>query len=292
MRGIVVDFDATLLERIAQEFRRDMWESVVDEAVTESGIEVERFGPVQASAFGELPAIPVLNQIQGAGEAGAVSDGHLAAAIEWMRAREVDCRIFIAEGRPESAEAEAWLGARGYERGDGWVTFVRDAAPSRLRIEPGIKIWPLGENEIDGEGLSAILSEGMDLPLTAETLFFSLPQRPRWRCYTASIAPDDRVAAAASMRIHEGVAQFGPGSTLEYARGRGCNTALLQRRLVDAIAAGCHTIFAEVWDCQPERFSAVGRSLVRAGFEPAYSVRNWQRPALRPATTQRFRAAG
>lgn len=287
-----MDFDATLLERVAQEFRRDMWESVVTEAVTESGIEVERFGPVQASAFGELPEIAVLNQIQGAGEPGAVSGGHLAEAIEWMRAREVDYRIFIAEERPESAEAEAWLGARGYERGDGWVTFVRDASPPRLSPHPGVTIWPLGENEIDGEGLSAIVSQSMDLPLTAETLFFSLPQRDRWHCYTASLAPEERIAATASMLIHEGVAQLGPGNTLDYARGRGCNTALLQRRLADAIEAGCHTIFAEVWDCQPERFSTVGRNLVRAGFEQAYAVRNWQRPALRPAAAQRFRGAG
>jgi hypothetical protein len=287
----VVDFDAALLERVAQEFRRDMWESVVEEAVTESGIEVKRFGPVQASAFGELPEIAVLNQIQGAGEPDAVSGGHLAEAIEWMRSREVDYRIFIAEGRPESAEAEAWLGVRGYERGEGWVTFVRDASPPEPRFDPRIKIWPLGENEIDGEGLSAIVSQGMDLPLTAETLFFSLPQRARWRCYTASLLPEEGIAATASMMIHEGVAQIGPGSTLAYARGHGCNTALLQRRLVDAIAAGCHTIFAEVWDCQPERFSAVGRNLVRAGFEQAYAVRNWQRPALRPAATQRFRGS-
>jgi hypothetical protein len=287
-----VDFDAALLERVAQEFRRDMWESVVAEAVTESGIEVEQFGPVQASAFGELPEIAVLNQIQGGAEAGAVSGGYLAEAIEWMRAREVDYRIFIAEGRPESAESEFWLGTRGYERGDGWVTFVRDATPPRIAPHPEITIWPLGDSELDGEGLSAIVSQGMDLPLTAETLFFSLPQRARWHCYTASLAPEERVAATASMMIHEGVAHFGPGNTLDHARGRGCNTALLQRRLVDAIEAGCHTIFAEVWDCQPDRFSTVGRNLVRAGFEQAYEVRNWQRPALRPAATQRFRGAG
>ena len=287
-----MDFDAAHLERVAQEFRRDMWESVVDEAVTESGIEVERFGPVQASAFAELPEIAVLNQIQGAAEPGAISGGYLAAAIEWMRAREVDYRIFVAEDRPESGEAEAWLGTRGYERGDGWVTFVRDASPPELSAHPGVTIWPLGENEIDGEGLSAIVSQSMNLPLTAETLFFSLPHRDRWHCYTASLAPEERIAATASMLIHEGVAQFGPGNTLDYARGRGCNTALLQRRLVDAIAAGCHTIFAEVWDCQPERFSTVGRNLVRAGFEQAYAVRNWQRPALRPAAAQRFRGSG
>lgn len=286
-----MDFDAALLERVAQEFRRDMWESVVSEAVTESGIEVERFGPVQASAFGELPEVSALNEIQGAAEPGAVSGGHLAEAIEWMRAREVDYRIFIPEDRAETAEAEAWLGTRGYERGEGWVAFVRDASPPDLSVNPEIKIWSLGDNEIDGEGLSAIVSQAMDLPLTAETLFFSLPQRARWHCYTASVEPEERIAATASMLIHEGVAQLGPGNTLAYARNRGCNTTLLQRRMVDAIAAGCHTLFAEVWDCQPERLSTVGRNLVRAGFEQAYAVRNWQRPALRPAATQRFRSS-
>jgi hypothetical protein len=283
-----VDFDVALMERVAQKFRRDMWESVVDEAVAESGIEVERFGPVQASAFGELPQVAVLNQIQGAAEAGSIADGHLADAIEWMRAREVEYRVFVAENRPGSAEAEQWLGTRGYERGAGWVTFVRDATPIDLEPNPDVTIWPLGEREIDGEGLSAIVAQSMDLPLTAETLFFSLPQRERWNCYTASLTPDERVVATASMLIHEGVAQLGPGNTLEWARGRGCNTALLQRRIADAIEAGCHTIFCEVWDCEPERFSTVGRNLVRAGFEQAYAVRNWQRPALRPAEAPRF----
>lgn len=286
-----MDYDAALLERVAQMFRRDMWESVVEEAVSESGIEVESFGPVLASAFGELPEITPLNQIQGAAEPGAISGGYLAEAIEWMRSKEVDYRVFVAEQRPGTEEAEAWLGTRGYERGDGWVTFVRDASPPNLPHNPHIKLWRLGNQEIDGEGLSAIVSQAMDLPLTAETLFFSLPQRERWHCYTASIVPDERVVATASMLMYEGVAQFGPGNTLEHARGRGCNTELLRRRIADAREAGCHTIFAEVWDCQPERFSTVGRNLMRAGFEQAYAVRNWQRPALHPAATQRFRSS-
>jgi len=48
---------------------------------------MERFGPVQATAFGDLPEIHLLQQIQGAAEPTAVADGHLAAAVEWMRAR-------------------------------------------------------------------------------------------------------------------------------------------------------------------------------------------------------------
>ncbi|MBK5218510.1 MAG: hypothetical protein JJE35_01805 [Thermoleophilia bacterium] len=282
-------YDAAVLERVAQKFRRDMWESVVPDAVTESGVEVERFGPVQATSFGDLPEVHNLNEIQGAAEPGAIAGGHLADAVEWMRAREVDYRVPVAAGRPGTEEAEAWLGQRGYERGGGWVKFVRDVSPPDIPPDPGIQIWPLGQNEIDGEGMSAIVAEAMELPITAGTLFFSLPQRLHWHCYTASLDPEEGIVSTASMLIYEGVAQLGPGNTLPHARGQGCNTALLRRRMLDAIDAGCHTIFAEVWDCAPEQLSPAGRIFVKAGFEQAYSARNWQRPALHPAAAENFR---
>jgi len=276
-------FDAALLERVAQRFRRDMWESVVPDAVTESGVEVESFGPVQATAFADLPEFHSLNQIQGAAEPGAIEGGYLAEAIEWMRAREVDYDVPVAEDRPCTTDAEAWLGKRGYERGGGAVKFVREAAPPEEPPDPAITIWELGGDEIDGEGLSSIVAEVMEVPLTAGALFFSLPLKENWRCYTASLGPRERVVSTASMLIHEGVAQLGPGNTLEHARGRGCNTAILRRRMIDAVEAGCHTIFAEVWDCEPDRLSGAARNLKRAGFEIAYAARNWQRPALHPA---------
>lgn len=276
-------YDSAELERVAQRFRRDMWKSVVPEAVIESGVEVEAFGPVQATAFGDLPEVHSLNQIQGAAEPGAIEDGHLGQAIEWMRAREVDYRVPVAESRPGATEAEAWLNARGYERGGGWLKLIREATLPDMPENPEITIYELGEDEADGEGLSAIASEVLELPVTAGTLFFSLPQKDHWRCYTAALAPGDPVVATGSMLIQGGVAQFGPGTTLELARGRGCNTALLRRRLIDAAEAGCHTVFVELGEDDPDRLSAAYRNLRRAGFEEAYQSHNWQRPALHPA---------
>lgn len=278
-----MDFDSALLERVAQRFRRDMWESVVPEAVNESGIEVAGFGPVQATAFGDLPEAHSLNQIQGAAEPGAVEGGHLAAAVEWMRAREVDYRVPVAGTRPGATEAEAWLGGRGYERGGGWTKMVRGGGGPDLPANPAITIYELGEYEEDGEGMSAIAAAALDLPVTAGTLFFSLPQEQHWRCYTAALNLDEGVVATASMMLSGGVAQLGLGTTLEHARGRGCYTALLRRRLLDAAAAGCHTVFVELGEYDAERLFAASRILRRAGFRAAYESRNWQRPALHPA---------
>ena len=278
-----MDYEAAVLERVAQRFRRDMWESVVPEAVTESGVEVESFGPVQATAFGDLPEAAGLNQIQGAAEPEAIEAGYLAEAVEWMRAREVDYRVPVAEARPGAAEAVTWLGARGYERGAAWIKLVRDVAPPDLPEDPGIVIYELGAYEGDGEGMSSIVSEALRLPVTAGALFFSLPQKAGWRCYTAALGPDRPVVATASMLICDGVAQLGPGNTLEEGRGRGCNTQLLRRRLLDAAAAGCHTVFVELGESGPEWIAAVYRNLQRAGFGEAYRSHNWQRPALHPA---------
>lgn len=276
-------YDSAVLERVAQRFRRDMWESVVPEAVSESGVEVQRFGPVQATAFGDLPEVHLLQQIQGAAEPGAVTEGHLAAAVEWMRAREVDYRIPVSAGRPGATDAESWLGERGYERGAGWVKMVRDGSPPDFHVDPGIVVYRLGEDEAEGEGLSTIAAEALNMPLVAGTLFFSLPQRLGWHCYTAALGPEEVPVATGSMLIVDGVAQLGTGQTLEYVRGRGLNAALLRQRLVDAHRAGCHTVFVEVGECDLASWSAATGNLRKAGFEEAYEGRNWQRPALHPA---------
>ncbi len=278
-----MEYESAVLESVTQRFRRDMWRSVVPEAVTESGVEVQRFGPVQATAFGDLPETPCLNQIQGAAEPGAVEDGCLADAVEWMRAREVDYRVPVAESRPGAANAEAWLGEHGYERGRGWVKFVRDTAPPDLPEDPGIAIFELGEDEADGEGMSAIAAEAFELPLTAGTLFFSLPQQHGWRCYTAAPTSGEGILATGSMLIDGRVAQLGLGATLEHGRRRGLHTALLRRRLLDAAQAGCTFAFVELGECEPDRLSVACRNLRRAGFQEAYESRDWQRPALHPA---------
>lgn len=276
-----MNYDSALLEQVAQRFWGDMWRSVTPDAVTESGVQVKRFGPVQATAFGDLPEVHSLNQIRGAAEPGATEGGYLAEAVAWMRSWEVDYRVPVAESRPGADAAEAWLSSRGYEPGDGWIKLVREASPPDLPANPDVTIFELGEHEADGEGLSSIATETLDLPVTAGALFFSLPQEEDWRCYTAAL--EDEIVAAGSMLIDGEVAQLGPGATLQRGWGRGCNTELLRRRILDAVEAGCHTVVVELGERDPERISAVYRNLRRAGFEEAYRSRNWQRPALHPA---------
>lgn len=119
-----------------------------------------------------------------------------------------------------------------------------------------------------------IAATGFGLPAWAATFFADLPEHPDWRCYVARV--DDETQACAAMRIHEGVAEFGIAATLEPARGRGCQLALLHRRILDATEAGCHTLFVETGERVPDRPSASYRNILRAGFEEAYLRPNWR----------------
>jgi hypothetical protein len=74
-----------------------------------------------------------------------------------------------------------------------------------------------------------------------------------------------------------GVAEFGLAATLEHARGRGCQLALLRRRIADAAVTGCRTLFVETGERVPDRPAGSYRNILRAGFEEAYLRPNWKR---------------
>lgn len=266
-------YDTEALERTAKRFRREIWHTPPPDAISECGIEVQTFGPLQATLIAELPQIDTVNVIVGAAEPGGVEEGHLADAIEWADCREVDYCVPVTLGRPETGAAEDWLNRSRYEQAEGWQKFVRDASPPDLPKMPNIEILELEPDE--GEGMSSIAAAGLGLPDWAGTLFFDLPGRRGWHCYVALL--DGELAACGAMMIHEGIAELGVDATRPAARGRGCQLALLRHRISVARETGCQTLFAEV-GCTRDSLRAVAGNLRYAGFERACESRSWRAP--------------
>jgi GNAT superfamily N-acetyltransferase len=268
-----VEFDHRALDRVERRFWREIWESVPAGVAGERGIELRTVGPVQATAVAALPRVGMLNLVLGATEPGAIEDGHLAAATEWMRSRKVECYVPVASGLPETDVAERWLAENGFCKGYAWMKFVRDAHPPRFAAPTGVEIVEL--TEADQEPFGMIAATGFSLPAWAAAFFADLPEREDWRCYVGRV--DGEAQSCAAMLVHEGVAEFGIAATLEPARGRGCQLALLHRRIIDAADAGCHTLFVETGERVPDRPSASYRNILRAGFKEAYLRPNWTR---------------
>lgn len=265
-------FDHRTLDLVERRFWRDVWDSVPAEVATERGIEIRGFGPVQASAAAALGEVGMLNLALGATEPEAVAGGHLAAATEWMSSRGVAAYVPVTPGLPQSETAERWLAANGFAKGYAWMKFVRDPHPPRFAAPADVEVVEV--TAADQEPFGMIAATGFGLPAWGAAFFARLPENPGWRCYVAHI--DGAARACAAMLLHAGVAEFGVAATLEPARGRGCQLALLHRRILDAIEAGCETLFVETGERLPGRPSASYRNILRAGFEEAYLRPNWR----------------
>ncbi len=251
-----------------------MWRTAAPDAIAECGIEERCFGPVQATVFASQPESPLLNQVRGAAEPGAVEEGHLEAALEWADGFGIDCRVPVAHRRPGTAIAEDWLNRHGFEQGHGLVKYVRDASWPDLPGVPGVTVWEIEDEDAAGETMFFGAAPALGLPGPAGPLLFSLPAQENWRTYTAEV--EGRIVSFGSMLIHEGVAVMDLDATLEDYRCLGCNQALLRARLLAAVEAGCDTVAAEL--PENEDVAAAIRNLLRAGFVPAYRSVNWQRP--------------
>jgi GNAT superfamily N-acetyltransferase len=264
-----VSYDPAALDRAERRFWSDVWGSVPAEVAAEHGIEMRRLGRMQASIVRDLPRVAVLNLLLGAAEA---DEEDLADAVAWAREHGISPCIPVTPGLPGSAVAEDRLRAHGFQPGYAWMKFVRDAHPPRFPAPADVEVVEL--SAADEEPFGSIAALGFELPAWAAAFFAHLPDLPGWRCYVARV--DGTTQACAAMLIDEGVAEFGVAATLEEARGRGCQTALLHRRIVDAAEAGCHTLLVETGERVPDRPSASYRNILRAGFEEAYLRPNWR----------------
>jgi GNAT superfamily N-acetyltransferase len=267
-----VSFDPDLLNAVERGFWRSIWETMPADLAAEHGVEARDFGSVQATVVKDLPAAQMLNLVLGADEPGAGAGGQLGQALDWMETRRVSFYVPLAEAA-ESAHARTLLESRRYERGYAWMKFIRDAHPPRFSPPAGVEVFSVAD---EAEPFGMIAATGFGLPAWASAFFAGLHRKPGWHCYLARV--EEETAACAAMFIQNGMAELGIAATLEPARGRGCQTALLHRRITDATAAGCHTLSVKTGERAPGRPSSSYGNILRAGFEEAYLRPNWQPP--------------
>jgi len=268
-----VRYDPAALDRVERRFWRDIWQSMPHEMTSEHGIELREFGALQVTLTRDLAQVPMLNLVLGAAEA---SETDLEYAIAWAAEQGVSPYVPLTPGLPGSPRAEAWLRERGFEHGRTWMKFVRDPHPPRFPAPPDVEVVELAS--ADEEPFGTIAAVGFGMPAWAGDFFAHLPGRDGWHCYVARV--EGEAQACGAMVIEDGIAELGIGATLEESRSRGCQTALLHRRVSDAAAAGCRTLFVETGERVPGKPSGSYRNILKAGFEEAYLRPNWRRSSI------------
>lgn len=264
-------YDAVALDEAEKRFWRGLWDTAVQDAVVDLGIDMVRFGPVAAAVVAEEPEDPALNFILGAAAPGAINDGYLPVAVKWMERHDVDYRVALSPELPEAGAAEAWLRRHRYRLTEGPTRLLRDGSPPEFQSPPGIDIYERVDPWED-EGFGDPLAESLGFAYWAATFFLDLPGTDGWRCYCA--VDGDEPLAYVVMLIHEKTAVLALASRLVGERDGIGQDAVLHRCIADASAAGCDTMAIAEAGCDPAVSDR--ESLIRAGFSEGFRTFIWQ----------------
>jgi hypothetical protein len=265
------------LDALERSLWLDISSAPVLDAIVEQRVERRWHGPIQATVVGKEPEAALMNLLLGAADAGAVSEGHLGRALEWIDSLELDCRVTLDPEGEEAVAAEELLNQWGYAQAESQLRLLRDASEPDFPAPAGIEVV---EIEKFTEGFGELLSEGYELGQSRAWLFDCLPGRYPWRCYLALDEENGHILAAAAIMLQWGMAaHLGFAATAEEARERGCHRALLHRCILDAGKDDCPLLLAETSEPLGERDgpSPGARNLLRTGFRQASVRATWRR---------------
>ena len=264
-RAIVVEH-----ERIEVAAETDWFESATPPIVAETGLATDEIGGARLYL---MPKVDILmfNRAARLGVDAPATEDQIDRIV--ARYREAGVPRFLVSISPAARPSmlPEWLEARGFVRHNAWVKLHREAEPVPEPPTSGLTIERIGPDR--GLEFGKVVQTGFSMTDFAAEWVALTVGRPRWRHYVAS---DNGAAVGGAGMFLEGAwAWFGFAATLEAARGRGAQSALIARRVRDAHEAGVRWLSIETAEDTPERDAPSFRNVVRQGFREAYRRPNW-----------------
>ncbi len=219
----------------------------------------------------QVPTIDILlfNRVIGAGLPAATRE-EIDEVIQPFKSTKLKSWGVQLSPAAEPDELADWLEEDGLVRRDNWSKLYRPAGEVP-EVATDLRIEKAGPK--DAVAVGRITRKAFALPETRESWIASLVGRPNWHHYLA--VEGGEPLAAAALYVHGTVGWMGVAGTLEGARGRGAQSALLARRLVDGAHLGCQWFVAETGEDLPDRPNSSYHNMVRLGFQLAYQRPNY-----------------
>jgi ribosomal protein S18 acetylase RimI-like enzyme len=228
-----------------------------------AGIRLEHFDGVTAAATVSRPELDFMNRVHGL----AFADPRvLEEVLSFYRSLGLRSWVELPPGAEGVAAGLAEAGARPVES-----VAVLFGTPRSLPPPPTVEVRLIGRE--DAHRFAELLLEGHGVPADARA--FDAPgiattaSRDDIGFYAAIV--DGREAAAGVLALHDRIGYLANASTLPAFRRRGCQSALVARRIADADAMGCDLVASLT-----SFASASQRTLERAGLRIAYTRTVWR----------------
>jgi GNAT superfamily N-acetyltransferase len=219
------------------------------------------------------PSAIVLNRAIGLG-VDAPADRETVGAIVDRYAVAGVPRYFV-HVHPDAAppELRAWLLERGLERARGWMKFTRgrDAPPP---VSSTIEVREARADDMST--FARIAAAAFDLGQALEPWLVHLDRAPGLRAYVGVL--DGQVVATGGLYVRDGIGWLDFGATTPSCRGRGAQSALLRRRIIDALDLGCRIIGTATGEAVPGDPQHSYRNILKMGFREDYVRENYAPP--------------
>lgn len=163
-----------------------------------------------------------------------------------------------------------WLLEAGLEKARGWMKFTRgrtvpppaDTDLTVRRAEPA-----------DGPAFGRIVADAFDLGDEAIDWLARVVSADGWHIYMSF--DGDEPAGTGGLFVRDGIGSCDFGATAPAFRRRGSQSALLRRRIVDAIDMGCRMIVTETGEEVEGDPQHSYKNILRMGFEEGFVRENY-----------------
>ncbi len=231
-------------------------------------------GSAFVSLFAALPATAiVVNRTIGLGLSHLETKDTIDAVVD-LYAKAGVARYFV-HVHPQSRPGEIgdWLLSRGLKQARSWMKFRRGReAPPEVTTTLTIR----AASADDAESFGRIVADAFDMGAAGAPLLARLVGRPDWHIYMSF--DDDKPAGAGALYVKHGIGWLDWAATAPAYRGRGSQSALMRRRILDALDLGCHLIVTATGEEVPGDPQISYKNILKMGFEPAYLRKNYAPP--------------
>lgn len=235
---------------------------------------IELGGALVSIAESAPPSAIVANRAIGLGLEGAEVPDTVERIVSAYRDAGID-RYFVhvhPDAQPDTLRD--WLTGAGLEKARGWMKFKRGREPLPPARETSLTIRRAEPQ--DAPAFGRIVADAFDLGAELAPWVACLVQAEGWHIYMSF--EDGEPAGTGGLFVRDGVGYCDWGATAPAFRQRGSQSALLHRRIADAIEMGCHTIVTETGEEVPGDPQHSYKNILRLGFKEDFVRENYAPP--------------
>jgi GNAT superfamily N-acetyltransferase len=235
------------------------------------GLRCARVGTALVSIAGGVPASGIVaNRTIELGLEAAEREETVARIAALYREAGVERYFLHLHPEAKPRELGGWLAGQGLEKARGWMKFQRgrEAPPE---AETTLQVRPAGPG--DGPAFGRIAADAFDLGEEAAPWLAAMAGHPGWRLYMTF--DGETPAGTGGLFVQDGVGWLDWGATAPAFRRRGSQSALLRRRILDALDMGCRLILTETGEEVEGDPQHSYKNILRMGFREAYVRENY-----------------